>query len=268
MCWVLGLAHNKYKWSSQDSRLTSRGKEYQASVEFKWEDVLYFREKRGFQSTGDRTLILVFSLFTNSFPWQKERFHLAQGYLEKELHNPWFVPLDLLTFKSGCFAVPWDANWSYWKACGWPAAPMTGGQAYPIPNSKGRCWQANWGEPFKPHLPKQVRSVIEPFTFSPSSVWTFIQFWTWNVGGWTTEVFIDPLDSTDAQLILYCMWYTNQWTPMVCLLYAKLQLKAVCNFENKSILKIEIPWRVNLHERWSQPKMACKGYVMWDRLQL
>lgn len=196
------------------------------------------------------------------------------GYLLRDIWKRSCItlvcPLDLLTFKRVLWLSPGMLTGHIGRPVDGQQHPWLGGQAYPIPDFKGRCWQANWGEPFKPHLPKQVRSVIE-LTFSPSVQYRpFIQFWTWNVGGWTTEIFIDPLDSTDAQLILYCMWYTNQWTPMVCLLYAKL-LKAVYNFEKiKSISQID--WNslkeVNLHERWSQPKMACKGYVMWDRLQL
>lgn len=132
--------------------------------------------------------------------------------------------------QKGALAVSWDANWSYWKACGWPAAPMTGGQAYPIPNSKGRCWQANWGEPFKPHLPKQVRSVIE-LTFSPSSVWTFYPVLNLECGRMDHRSLYWSLGfyRCTANIILHVIHKSvnTYGMPAIC----KIALKAVCNFE-------------------------------------
>lgn len=136
MCWVLGLAHNKYKRSPQDSRLTSR--EEKKKIRHLWNlnrKMPYsFQRKKSLQSLGDRMRILVFKLLTNSCPLEKERFLCLVIFWKGAVCGLllWIFSFSFLSAPKGAFGCLLG-HWLTlpWEACGWPTAPGTGGWVCP-----------------------------------------------------------------------------------------------------------------------------------------
>lgn len=119
MCWVLGLAHNKYKWSPQDSRLTSREKK---KIRHLWnlngKMPYYSQRKKSLQPLGHRMMIFVFKLLT--LPHGRRRDLSAQWYSEKEQILGlilWILSFSFLSAPKGAFGCLLGHRW---QCCGRP----------------------------------------------------------------------------------------------------------------------------------------------------
>lgn len=154
------------------------------------------QRERGFQSPGNRTMVLVLKPLSNSFAWEEERL-TCSGIFGKGAVRVWVAPLGRLIFK-GCLRL----------FCGLLAGNPVGGLGWPA-ISVGLGWACSvlrGGWLSKPHPPKQLW-LVTTLTFSSSLTWPHVSHLVLNLecarhGQW--KYWLISWILTDAQLISAC----------------------------------------------------------------
>lgn len=172
MCWVLGLAHNKYKWSSQDNRLTSREKKKSGICGISMERCTTLPREKGASNPQETELWFLFlSTFLSPLHEREEERLICSGIFGKGATQVCFAPLDYLIFE-GCLRL---SSGLLVASCGRPwVASYSSGLEWACPVLRG-----GWSS--EPYPPKQLW-LVTMLTF-PHDPMSLTWFWIWSVQG-------------------------------------------------------------------------------------